>query len=87
MKSIRERNPQKPVASFYFPDNCCGPDIVFALESIPGSEPQTLCVLQVSSRPNVEANGLLMFMRLKAENWSCGRYGESDRDDEFMDVL
>ena len=87
MKSIREPNPHKPVASFYFPDNNCGPDIVFALESKEGSEPPILCVLQVSSRPNAEANSLLTFVLLKAENWRCGRHGESDRDDKFMDVL
>lgn len=51
MKSIRERDREgdKPIASFYFPDNYCGPDIVFCLAPEKSSIADlVLCVLQVS---------------------------------------
>ncbi|KAI9658292.1 MAG: hypothetical protein M1821_002425 [Bathelium mastoideum] len=44
MKSIRSG--QKPAASFYFPDNLAGPDLLFALNQGPGSSDIVLCVLQ-----------------------------------------
>ena len=47
MKSIREGH--QPIASFYFPDNHCGPDIVFCLApEKPSITDLVLCVLQVS---------------------------------------
>lgn len=65
MKSIRQKD-LTPIASFYFPDNYCGPDIVFSLEPTDSSEPRVLCVLQVSLGPSAEADGLLTFVRLKS---------------------
>ncbi|KAI9686367.1 MAG: hypothetical protein M1822_003712 [Bathelium mastoideum] len=47
MKSIRSG--QKPVASFYFPDNLAGPDLLFALKQEPGSSDIVLCVLQLKT--------------------------------------
>lgn len=51
MRSIREN--EKPVASFYFPDNLAGPDLVFALKSSKRREKSprddiVLCIVQVS---------------------------------------
>ena len=47
MESIRMG--EKPFASFYFPDNYCGPDVVFCLApEKPSIENLVLCVLQVS---------------------------------------
>lgn len=51
MKSIRgrDREGDRPIASFYFPDNYCGPDIVFCLAPEKSSITDlVLCVLQVS---------------------------------------
>ncbi|KAF6226330.1 hypothetical protein HO133_009196 [Letharia lupina] len=48
MKSIRQKD-LTPIASFYFPDNYCGPDIVFSLEPTDSSEPRVLCVLQLKT--------------------------------------
>ncbi len=43
------RTGEVPVASFYFPDNLAGPDILFSLESaIPDSGDRIICILQVS---------------------------------------
>lgn len=68
MESIRKK--KEPVASFYFPDNNCGPDIVFSLKSKDKSKDKikdrVLCVLQVSLGPSAEDNGLLTFLRLKS---------------------
>ncbi len=68
MRSIREED--QPIASFYFPDNYCGPDIVFCLApEKPRISDLVLCVLQVSLPLAAEANGLLMFVLFKkAEN-------------------
>lgn len=65
MKSIREG--RTPVASLYFPDHLCGPDIVFALapeDADPGD--RVLCVLQVSLGLNAETDGPLTFVRLES---------------------
>jgi hypothetical protein len=49
MKSIREG--RKPVASFYFPDNLSGPDLLFALENSKSTKKNplkvVLCIVQV----------------------------------------
>ena len=67
MKSIRKADALTlPVASFYFPDNKCGPDIVFSLEPKDSSDPRVLCVLQVSLGPSAEFNGLLTCVHLKS---------------------
>ena len=67
MKSIRKADAlTPPVSSFYFPDNKCGPDIVFSLEPKDSSDPRVLCVLQVSLGPSAELDGLLTFVRLKS---------------------
>ena len=63
MKSIRKN--EEPVASFYFPDNLAGPDILFSLESSE-RDSRILCVLQVNYRPSSKAKDLLTFVRLKS---------------------
>jgi hypothetical protein len=49
MKSIRDG--RKPVASFYFPDNLAGPDLLFALKNSKSTKKNplkvVLCIVQV----------------------------------------